>query len=384
MSERAERGSAQSTGPTAADVRRWRRNARDELDGAALYRAMADGEQSPELARVYRQLGEVEARHAEFWIRRLRERGARVPSARPSLRVRVLAVLARRFGAGVVVPSVARSERLGRTMYDDQPEAAGTSMGADERSHAFLLGEIRGGVPGPSLARLEGRHRTPGGNAVRAAVLGANDGLLSNLSLVAGVAGSGLAGSTVLLVGSAGLLAGAFSMALGEWVSVQSSRELTERQLAIEAEEIAALPEEEIEELRLIYQARGLPEDEAFTVAKRLLDDPDNALEVMAREELGIDPDERGGNPWTAALTSFLLFAVGAVIPVVPFVWLDAWPGALVSAAAGAVGLFALGAATVLFTGRGLLWAGTRQTVLGLAAAGITFAIGSLFGVALA
>ncbi|MDN5851555.1 MAG: VIT1/CCC1 transporter family protein [Actinomycetia bacterium] len=204
--------------------------------------------------------------------------------------MRVLAVLARRFGAGVVVPSVSRSERLGRMMYDDQPEAAGTSMGADERSHAFLLGEIRAGVPGPSLARLEGRHRTPGGNAVRVAVLGANDGLLSNLSLVAGVAGSGLAGSTVLLVGLAGLLAGAFSMALGEWVSVQSSRELTERQLAIEAEEIAALPEEEVEELRLIYQARGLPEDEAFSVAKRLLDDPDNALEVMAREELGSIP----------------------------------------------------------------------------------------------
>ena len=268
-------------------------------------------------------------------------------------------------------------------MYDGQAEVAGTSMALDERSHAFLLGEIRGGVPGSSLKRLEGRHRTPGGNAVRAAVLGANNGLLSTLSLVTGVAGSGLAGSVVLVVGVAGLLAGAFSMALGEWVSVQSSRELAVRQLAIEAEEIAALPEEEVEELRLIYQARGLPADEAHAVAKRLLDDPDSALDVMAREELGLDPEDRGGNPWAAAGASFLLFALGAVVPVLPFVWLDGRAGAVVAAIAGGVGLFALGAATTLFTGRGPLFAGIRQTVLGLAAAAATYAIGALLGVSL-
>ncbi len=368
---------------TEDGVSRLRRNYRDEIDGAALYRAMADSEESTELAEVYRRLGAVEARHAEFWAERLRAQGARVPGARPSVRIRVMGALARRFGAGVVLPTVACAERLGRTMYDDQPEAAGTSMSTDERSHAFLLDQISSGVPGSSLARLEGRHRTPGGNAVRAAVLGANDGLLSNLSLVTGVAGSGLVGSTVLVVGLAGLLAGAFSMALGEWVSVQSSRELADRQLAIEADEIAALPEEEVEELRLIYQARGLPADEAFTVAKRLLDDPDNALDVMAREELGIDPDDRGGNPWTAALSSFLLFTVGAVIPVLPFVWLDALPGVLVSVTAGAVGLFVLGAATTLFTGRGALRGGLRQMLLGLAAAAVTYGVGSLLGVAI-
>ncbi|MDQ3886578.1 MAG: VIT1/CCC1 transporter family protein, partial [Actinomycetota bacterium] len=207
-----------------ADVRRWRRNFRDEMDEAALYQAMADGETSAELAQVYRRLGTVEARHASFWSDRLRSHGFRVPPARPSLRARVLGLLARRFGTAVVVPAVARAERVGRTVYDDQVEAAGTSLPTDERSHAFLLGQLRGGVPGSSLNRLEGRHRTPGGNAVRAAVLGANDGLLSNLSLVTGVAGSGLGGPAVLVVGLAGLLAGAFSMALGEWVSVQSSR----------------------------------------------------------------------------------------------------------------------------------------------------------------
>jgi VIT1/CCC1 family predicted Fe2+/Mn2+ transporter len=366
-----------------SDAARWRSNLRDEVDGAAVYRAMADGEPNAELAEVYRRLGAVEARHAGFWADRLREHGLRVPPERPSARARVLALLARRFGASVVVPSVARTERVGRAMYDEQPEAAGTSMPLDERSHAFLLGQIHGGVPGGSLKRLEGRHRTPGGNAVRAAVLGANDGLLSTLSLVTGVAGSGLAGSVVLLVGLAGLLAGAFSMALGEWVSVQSARELAVRQLAIEAEEIAALPEEEVEELRLIYQARGLPPDEAYTVAKRLLDDPDQALEVMAREELGIDPEDRGGNPWTAAGASFLLFAVGAVVPVLPFVWLDGRAGAVVAAVAGGLGLFVLGAATTLFTGRGPVRAGIRQAVLGLAAAAVTYGIGALLGVSL-
>ena len=367
-----------------ADLKRWRVNHRDEVDGAALYRAMAETEPSRELAKVYRDLGDIEARHASFWADRIREGGAKAPSSRPSLRARTLIRLARRFGASLLVPTVARTERLGRYGYDDQAETAGTTMRSDERSHAFLLSEISGdGVPGSSLARLEGRHRTPGGNAVRAAVLGANDGLLSNLSLVIGVAGSGVAGATVLVVGLAGLLAGAFSMALGEWVSVQSARELTERQLAIEADEIAALPEEEVEELRLIYQARGLPEDEAYTLAKRLLDDPENALDVMAREELGLDPDDRGGSPWTAALTSFGLFSVGALAPVLPFFFLSGHAGVIVAAAVGGVGLFLLGAATSLFTGKGWVRSGLRQTVLGLAAAAVTYGVGAALGVAI-
>jgi VIT1/CCC1 family predicted Fe2+/Mn2+ transporter len=356
---------------------------RDEIDGAALYRAMAETETSDELAQVYRSLADIEERHARFWTDQLRGHGARLPSPAPSPRARALRLLARWFGASVLVPTVARTERLGRTMYDNQAEAQGTTLSVDERSHAFLLGEIRAGVPGSSLGRLEGRHRTPGGNAVRAAVLGANDGLLSNLSLVVGVAGSGVASSVVLIVGLAGLLAGAFSMALGEWVSVQSARELTDRQLAIEAEEIATLPEEEAEELRLIYQARGLPEEEAQAVAKRLLEDPDNALEIMAREELGLDPEDRGGNPWTAAGTSFALFAIGAIVPVLPFFWLTGPSGVLAAALAGGVGLFVLGAATTLFTGRGALRSGVRQTVLGLAAAAVTYGLGALFGVAI-
>ena len=143
--------------PGPKDLRRWRRNVRDEIDGAALYRAMAESEPSTELAKVYRGLADIEERHARFWTDRLRERGARVPAPRPSPRARALRLLARRFGAAVLVPTVARTERLGRAMYDDQVEAAGTSLPVDERSHAFLLGTIRAGVPGSSLGRLEGR-----------------------------------------------------------------------------------------------------------------------------------------------------------------------------------------------------------------------------------
>jgi VIT1/CCC1 family predicted Fe2+/Mn2+ transporter len=367
-----------------SDIKRWRSYFQDEIDGATLYAAMADTEPNEELAGVYRRLGNIEAAHAGFWAEKLRGRGVEPPERKASVRARVMVLLAKRFGASVLVPTVARTERLGRHIYDDQVETEGTTLAADERSHAFLLGEIREGVGGSSLARFEGRHRTPGGNAVRAAVLGANDGLLSNLSLVIGVAGSGVAGSIVLTVGLAGLLAGAFSMALGEWVSVQSSRELARHQLAIEAEEIANLPDEEVEELRLIYQARGLPEEEATTLAKRLLDDPENALDVMAREELGLDPDDGGGNPWTAAFTSFGLFAVGAVVPVLPFVWLAGQAGVIVSAVVGGIGLFVLGASATLFTGRGPVRSGLRQMALGLLAAAVTFGLGKVLGVAIA
>lgn len=375
----------------SADVARYLQNYHDEVDGAALYRAMADAEESPNLALLYRRLADVEQRHADFWAEQLRQVNASVPPGKPGWRTRVLIFLAHRGGADWVLPTVAQLEHRGRMMYDDQPETADTTMRSDERSHAFLLSQVgtdpragTEGLPGSAIARLEGRHRSAGGNALRAAVLGANDGLVSNLSLVMGVAGVAVAEQQILLTGIAGLLAGAFSMAIGEWVSVQSSRESTARQLAIEREEIAALPEEEAEELRLIYQAKGLPEDEARTVAKRILQDPEIALDVMAREEMGIDPDELGGNPWTAALTSFVLFALGAIIPVLPFIWLTGAAAIITSLVAGGFGLFLLGAAITVFTGRNAALSGGRQLALGITAAVVTYGIGTLIGVSIA
>jgi VIT1/CCC1 family predicted Fe2+/Mn2+ transporter len=236
-------------------------------------------------------------------------------------------------------------------------------------------------MPGAEVAQLEGRHRTAGGNALRAAVLGANDGLVSNLALVMGVAGAELPARTILITGFAGLLAGSFSMALGEWLSVQSSRELYEHQIRTEAAEIEASPEEEAEELALIYEARGMDRTQSETLARRILQDPEGALDVMAREELGIDPSQLGGSPWVAAFTSFILFSTGALVPVLPFLFARGAPAVMASLAISALALFGLGAGITLFTARPAVRSGLRSVLFGLVAAAGTYAIGRLIGV---
>ena len=217
---------------------------------------------------------------------------------------------------------------------------------------------------------------------MRAAVLGANDGLLSNFSLVMGVAGAALSPQTILITGLAGLLAGAGSMAMGEWISVQSSRELYERQISVEAEELRTIPDEEEEELALIYIAKGVPEEQARQMASRMVSDERTALDTLAREELGIDPEELGGSAWTAALTSFVLFAVGAIVPVVPFVLLSGARAVTLSVVLSTLALFGIGALITLLTGRSVLYSGTRQVVVGLAAAALTYGVGLLIGTA--
>jgi vacuolar iron transporter family protein len=366
-----------------ADVARWRRNLRAEIDGALIYRAMAANAGDQRLSTLFTSMAEAEESHARLWQGRLANAGARAV-ARASWRARSLAFLARHFGAGSVAPMVATQEREGRTMYDDQPEAAGTPLPADERSHARLLHAVTGGASGMLLARFEGRHRAIGGNALRAAVLGANDGLVSNFSLVMGVAGASAGGQSVLIAGLAGLLAGSLSMALGEWLSVQSARELYANQIAVEAEELSAFPQEEAEELRLIYEAKGLNTDDARRLADQIIaGDRKVALDMMTREELGIDPEELGGSAWTAAITSFLLFALGAFVPVIPFLVGSGGLAIAASAALSALALFGLGMAITLLTARNPLIAGLRQVAFGLVAAGITFGIGALLGTAL-
>ena len=213
--------------------------------------------------------------------------------------------------------------------------------------------------------------------------MGANDGLLSNFSLVMGVAGAALSAQSILITGLAGLLAGAGSMAMGEWISVQSSRELYERQISIEAEELRTIPDEEEEELALIYQAKGVPEEQARQMASRIVSDERTALDTLAREELGIDPEELGGSPWTAASTSFVLFAVGAIVPVLPFVFFSGIGAVAFSVILSALALFGIGALITLMTGRSVLYSGMRQVVVGLAAAALTYGVGSLIGTAI-
>lgn len=367
-----------------ADVARWRRNLQGEVDGALIYRAMAANAGDEGLATLYAGMAQAEERHAALWREQLTGASA-TGAVSPSLRARVIAWLGRRFGAGLITPIVADQERRNRTMYDAQREALGTSLPADERSHARLLHAITGGTSGIAIARFEGRHRAVGGNALRAAVLGANDGLVSNVCLVMGVAGASSGGAPVLVAGLAGLLAGSLSMALGEWLSVQSARELYENQIATEAEELAAFPDEEEEELRLIYEAKGISPTDARRLAHRVITgDPDVALETMSREELGIDPNELGGSAWTAAITSFLLFAIGAVIPVIPFFITSGGPAIWISASLAALALFVLGMVTTMLTGRNPMLGGLRQVGFGIAAATVTFGIGSLVGTGIA
>ncbi len=233
------------------------------------------------------------------------------------------------------------------------------------------------------LTRFDGRHRLIDGNALRAAVLGANDGLVSNLSLVMGVAGASSAGAPVVIAGIAGLLAGSLSMALGEWLSVQSSRELYANRIAVEAEMLATSPADKETELRIIYEARGLDFADAARLAHRVVrGDPAVAVDTLAREKLGVDPDELGGSAWTAAATSFVLFGLGAAIPLIPFIVAAHASPIAFSAALSAGALFGLGSAITLMTGRHPIWSGLRQLVFGLAAAALTYTIGWLLGTA--
>jgi VIT1/CCC1 family predicted Fe2+/Mn2+ transporter len=369
-----------------SEQRRFKDNLQGEVDGAAVYLALAEAEKDPNLANIYRRLAVVEGAHAEFWRSRLDRKTRAHTTLAPSARARVLSWLARRFGPQFILPTIAAGEMSDSSDYDAQPDAVAQGMSADERSHARIIraaASMHTGLAGPALAQLEGRHRGSAGNALRAAVLGANDGLVSNLSLVMAMAGAAAGQRTILLTGLAGLVAGACSMAMGEWLSVASARELYEKQIATEAMELQESPEEEKEELVLIYQAKGLSESEARALAGRLLAQKGVALETLVREELGIDPKKLGGSAWAAAGTSFVLFAIGAIFPVAPFFFWSGAAGVFASLACSGFALAAVGGGTSLFTGRGILFSAARQAAIGYAAALVTYGIGRLAGIVL-
>jgi vacuolar iron transporter family protein len=369
---------------TPDDIKRYYKNCIDEYDAMTLYECLASQEQNPDLAVVYRKLAETEGVHAATWETKLRQAGAPVPDFRPGWRTRMLCWLATHFGTAFILPTIAGIEQGAGSVYDSQPGPEAAEMSVHERSHARIfsyLAKNSQGLDGSTVARFEGRHRAAGGNALRAGVLGANDGLVSVFSLVMGVAGAGVTSHTILFTGFAGLLAGALSMALGEWLSVQSSRELFLHQIGIENHELEENPEEEMEELALIYQAKGIDSNAAREMAQRLLSDKNTALETLAREELGINPHDLGGSAWEAAVTSFLLFTIGAVIPVIPYLFFTGTTGIIVSAAASSLGLFVIGAAITLMTGRNAVYSGLRQVLFGLAAAVVTFGVGHIIGV---
>jgi len=336
----------------------------EESHSALMYTELAAIEPDARIAEMFRQLSGAAAEQANLWAQRLRASGQPVPVPPAlGLRSRCALVLARRLGVKATKSMLVALKVRGLSAYDAAPPSAGHPKAA-------------------SVADIGRRHRSGGGN-LRAAVFGVNDGLVSNASLIMGMAGAAAESQTLLLAGVAGLLAGAFSMAAGEYVSVRSQREVFEYQIGLERAELQEYPEAEAEELATIYQAKGLAREEAERVARALIADPERALDTLAREELGLNPDDLG-SPWGAATSSFAAFAVGAAIPLVPLL-LSRSPSAFGWAVGlSAVSLFGVGALLSWFTGRSAFLSGLRMLAIGAAAGAATFLIGRLVGVSLA
>jgi vacuolar iron transporter family protein len=367
---------------TQADVERYRQNYLVEMDGIALYRSMAAAEKDKSRAEIFEKLAQNEERHAQRWARLIQSAGSGVPYYRPSLRVRALGWVARRFGTQRVLPIISSLEARDEAGYMHQPEAAG--LPAEERAHSRTLWVMAGGSTGPAgIVGTERWHIMSRGGSLRAAVFGINDGLVSNFSLVMGFAGAEAKPEYILLAGVAGLLAGSFSMAAGEYISMRAQRELFEQQIAMEKQELEMSPKEEEEELSLIYRAKGIPENEAALLARRIVENPKTAIDTLAREELGLNPSELG-SPWTAATSSFFAFVIGAFVPVLPYIFAVGPPAWISSAALSCLALFGVGALLSIFTARGALFTGMRMLGIGLLASGITYMVGWLLGVSVA
>ncbi len=403
-------------------------NLRLERDAIALYDALASIEREPHRAEAFRTIAGNERRHAGIWADRLRELGAEVPPVgRPRLRVRTIIWLARLFGTRAVSDMVQALEGDEEGIYAEQATPEVAAIAADEREHAEIWRRLDGAAtaapataapataapattapataapaqartavdagvteafrvehagraPG-SIGRDERWHRAGQSGTLRAVIFGVSDGLVSNTSLVMGVAGAAVSEPRfILLAGIAGLLAGAFSMAAGEYISMQSQRELYERQIALERAELELMPDEEQAELAAVYRAKGFTAEEAEVIAARLFRDPEHALDTLIREELGLDPDELG-SPWRAAAGSFAAFVVGAAVPVLPFLFASGPPAVVVSLCLSLVAMFFVGVAVSLMTGRSAIFSGLRQVVIGASAAGVTFLVGRIIGV---
>ena len=405
------------------DLEQSLENLKLERDAIQLYDALATIEKEPVRAAAFRTIAGNERRHADVWATRLADLGASVPPpGGPRFRVRVIIGLARILGTHAVKDLVLALEGDEEEIYMAQAAPEVEAIAADEREHAEIWrrlsadrsagtggggrdeaipagarAAVRAGAAGHAaaaagvsdpteIASRERWHRAGRSGTLRAVIFGVSDGLVSNLALVMGVAGAGSAvgeGRFILLAGIAGLLAGAFSMAAGEYISMQSQRELFERQISLERAELEAMPEEEEAELAAVYRAKGFTPEEARTIAKRMFVDPEHALDTLVREELGLDPDELG-SAWGAAFGSFVAFALGAVVPVVPYLFGSGAAAFWIAIVASLGALFLVGAGVSLLTGRSLVFSGARQVGIGAAAAVVTYFVGTAIGVSVA
>lgn len=372
------------------DPRRFLKYLQAERNASLLYRALAETTDGDRRAALL-ELADVEDEHAAHWIAKLHEHGVQVPPAPEALDPddAHLVKRARELGLVSVLDTLEQNEGADAGMYDDEPEAL-PSMPTDERDHAEVFRKLKGDKPEKLPHRVvspgngEKWHKLDKSGSVRAAVFGVSDGLVSNTALVMGFAGASLAGaidnSVVLFAGLAGLLAGAFSMAAGEYVSVASQRDLFKREIDLERQELQEKPEEERLELELIYRAKGLPREQAKAISERIMSNPETALDTLAREELGLDPAELG-SAWKAAVFSFIAFAIGASIVVIPYALTSGLPAFITAIALAFVGMVVVGGTVGRLSGRGVLFSAGRQVMWGVGAAAVTYLVGSLVGV---
>ena len=373
------------------DPKRFLRYLEAERKASLLYRSLADMS-TGDRREALLELAAMEDEHAAHWVAKLEESGVAVPPAPSSLDPDDAAMVARARAAGMddVLAHLEEAEGADAGMYDQEP-AAPAKMSADEREHAEVFRRLRSREPATAAVERgvitadggvdfgERWHRVDTSGAVRAAIFGISDGLVSNTALVMGFAGSGVDRGVVLFAGIAGLLAGAFSMAAGEYVSVASQRDLFKREIDMEAQELANKPEEERKELELIFRAKGMDRATAKAAADRIFADPKAALDTLAREELGLNPDELG-NPIKVALFSFLAFAVGAFVVVLPYLFTGGTTAMMIAIALSAIAMLVVGGLVGRFSGRGVVPAALRQLLVGALAAGVTFIIGRIIG----
>lgn len=360
------------------------KNLQTEIDACYLYQKLAEQENDPVIKHVFQQMSSIEKGHAEAFAKK---QGINLDNlSNPSWRAVTLNSIGKIFGYNYVLGALMDTEKSISSAIIATKNSKQLEITGSETNHVKILRSIlekEDGVTGQQLSRFESRHRSVGGNAIRAAVLGGNDGLVSNFSLVMGIAGATAGQAGVLLAGLAGLLAGALSMALGEWISVTSSKELYENQMQLEMEELETNPEGEKEEMTLIYIAKGIPEGQAKLMAEEMMKDKGTAHDFLVKEELGINMEDLNGSAFEAAIYSFILFAIGAIIPVLPFIFTNGIKAIILSIGFSAMGLFLIGAAITLFTGKNVWYSGFRQVVFGLIAAALTFGIGHLIGVSI-
>jgi vacuolar iron transporter family protein len=339
------------------------KNWTEEKNSAYLYRLLAQLETSAPIGKMFSHLGEEAEKQAAIWAGLIEKKGGSSPKIySPDLRTRCVAWMLRRFGPRHMRMILAATKVRGMSVYSTAAP----------------------GHPFPENLQDVGRRHKAGSSSgiLRAAVFGINDGLVSNASLILGIAGASTDKYFILLSGIAGLLAGAFSMGAGEYLSMRSQREMFEHQIGLEKEELKEYPKEEAAELALIYEAKGLSHQEAQELSEKLIADPARALDTLAREELGLNPEQLG-SPWGATISSFSFFAIGALIPLSPFLFLKGSSTLIFSISLTAAALFLVGAALSLFTGRRVLWGGLRMLLIGGGAGAATYIIGKILGVGL-